>query len=229
MTQTLYNLMLESKINASENEVEELKNEVMKLKIENADLQSRVTASEDKTTVLEAKMNASENEVEELKRQSADMMTRMNASENEVEELKRQIADQPKVAFSLGLTDDGLLGPFNTDITLKFSKVFTNFGQVYSPITGVFTAPVRGAYYFSFTAMDVRNNIWSTVYLYHNDKRVLWNSDYNYGTGHNRLSNSLVLQLEKGDVVYLVLGAGQSVFDNTEDHTTFNGFLLFPL
>ncbi|XP_053180777.1 heavy metal-binding protein HIP-like [Scomber japonicus] len=214
---------------ASENEVKELKNEVMKLKIENAvlkarmktsedvmeklkmentDLQSRVTASEDKSKVLEA---------------------RMNASETEVEELKRQIADQPKVAFSLGLTDSGLIGPFDTDITLKFSKVFTNFGQVYSPITGHFTAPVRGAYYFSFNAADNRSNVWSAVNLYHNDKRVLWNDDYNYGTGDNRLSNSLVLQLEKGDVVYLVLPDGCSVYDNTYDHTNFNGFLLFPL
>ncbi|XP_053180776.1 uncharacterized protein LOC128364266 [Scomber japonicus] len=216
------NTVLESKMNASENVVKELQREntvlkarmktsedvMEKLKMENTDLQSRVTASEDKSKVLEA---------------------RMNASDNEMEELKRQIADQPKVAFSLGLTDSGLIGPFDTDITLKFSKVITNFGQVYSPITGVFTAPVRGAYYFSFTTMDNRSNAWSTVYLYHNDKMVLWNSDYIYGSGHNRLSNSLVLQLEKGDVVYLVLRAGQSVFDNTEDHTTFNGFLLFPL
>ncbi|XP_053180773.1 heavy metal-binding protein HIP-like [Scomber japonicus] len=216
------NAVLESKMNASENEVKELQREntVLKarmktsenvmeeLKMENTDLQSRVTASEDKRKVLEA---------------------RMNVSENEVEELKMDIADQPKVAFSLGLTDDGLLGPFNTDITLKFSKVITNFGRAYSPITGLFTAPVRGAYYFSLNTVDLQNNAWSVVSLYHNNKRVLWSSNYNNGTGSNRLSNSLVLQLEKGDVVYLVLRAGDTVYDNTYNHTTFNGFLLFPL
>ncbi|XP_053186852.1 heavy metal-binding protein HIP-like [Scomber japonicus] len=194
------NTELESKINASENVMEELKKE-------NTDLQSRVTASEDKTTVLEA---------------------RMDASENEVEELKRQNADRPKVAFSLGLTDDGDIGPFNTDITLKFSKVFTNFGQVYSPTTGVFTAPVRGAYYFSFTTMDSRNNAFRNVFLYHNDKRVLCSTN-NSANGYEGVSNSLVLQLEKGDVVYLVLPAGDSVFDDAADRTIFNGFLLFPL
>ncbi|XP_053176347.1 scavenger receptor cysteine-rich type 1 protein M130-like [Scomber japonicus] len=178
--------------------------------------------------VLETKMNASENAVEELKIQSAGMMTRLKICENEVEELKRQNADQPKVAFSLGLTDDRQIGPFNTDITLKFSKVITNFGRVYSPTTGVFTAPVRGAYYFSFNILDTRSNTWRDVYLYHNNKRVLTSHNYSVHSGES-VSNSLVLQLEKGDVVYLVLAAGHTVYDDGNDHTFFNGFLLFPL
>ncbi|XP_053186850.1 lamin-B1-like [Scomber japonicus] len=215
------NTVLEARMNASENEMVKLKienavletrmtaseNVMEELKKENTDLQSRVTASEDKTTVLE---------------------TRMTASENEVEELKRQIADQPKVAFSLGLTDDGLIGPFNTAITLKFSKVFTNFGQGYSPTTGLFTAPVRGAYYFSFNLLDGRSNAYRDVYLYHNDKIVLVSANHSANAWES-VSNSLVLQLEKGDVVYLVLPAGYSVFDDTGDYTSFNGFLLFPL
>ncbi|XP_053185535.1 complement C1q-like protein 2 [Scomber japonicus] len=194
------NAVLKARMKTSENVMEELKKE-------NTDLQSRVTASEDKSTVLE---------------------TRMTTSENEVEELKIQNADRPKVAFSLGLTDAGQIGPFNTDITLKFSKVITNFGQVYSPTTGLFTAPVRGAYYFSFNLMDNRSNAWRDVHLYHNDKRVLWSANYS-ANSYESVSNSLVLQLEKGDVAYLVLRAGDSVYDDVNDYTTFNGFLLFPL
>ncbi|CAK6959702.1 complement C1q-like protein 2 isoform X6 [Scomber scombrus] len=237
------NAVLEWKMNASDKEVEELKREntvlmarmktsenvMEELKKENTDLQSRVTAFEDKSTVLEVRMNASETEVEELKRQNAVLETRMNTSENEVEELKRQNADRPKVAFSFGLTDDGQVGPFSTDITLKFSKVFTNFGQAYSPTTGHFTAPVRGVYYFSFTTVDNRKSVQSVVTLYHNDKRVLWNQNSNDEHGWNRVSNSLVLQLEKGDEVYMVLHGGYTVYDNSGNHSTFNGILLFPL
>ncbi|XP_053195824.1 putative leucine-rich repeat-containing protein DDB_G0290503 isoform X2 [Scomber japonicus] len=222
------NKVLEARMNASENEVEELKRQ-------SADMMTRMNVSENEveelkrqSAVLEARMNASENEVEELKRQSADMMTRMNASENEVEELKRQIADQPKVAFSLGLTDDGQIGPFNTDITLKFSKVFTNFGQGYSQTTGVFTAPVKGAYYFSFTTLDNRGVVSTRVFLHQNDKKVLSIHNHN-ANGWENVSNSLVLQLEKGDMVYLVLPAGHTVFDDTRNFTSFNGFLLYPL
>ncbi|XP_062292115.1 golgin subfamily A member 3-like isoform X8 [Scomber scombrus] len=236
------NTVLEARMNASENEVVKLKIEsadmmarlkisehvMEELKRENTDLLHRVTSVEDKNKVLEARMNTSENEVEELKIESADMMARLKISENEVEELKRQNADQPKVAFSIGLTDSGLIGPFNTDITLKFSKVITNIGQAYSPSTGLFTAPVRGAYYFSFTTLDRRSSAYRNIYIYHNDKRMLLS--YNYSANANEsVSNSLVLQLEKGDVVYLVLPAGYSVYDDSGDITTFNGFLLFPL
>ena len=77
--------------------------------------------------------------------------------------------------------------------------------------------------------MDTRSNAYRHVILYHNDKRVLWSSDYNTEYGFNRISSSLVLQLEKGDLVYLVLHAGSSVYDDTNDYTFFNGFLLFPL
>ncbi|XP_062292107.1 uncharacterized protein LOC133996497 isoform X7 [Scomber scombrus] len=222
------NKVLEARMNASENEVEELKRQ-------NADMMARLKINEHgmeelkrENTVLEARMNASENEVVKLKIESADMMARLKISENEVEELKRQNADQPKVAFSIGLTDSGLIGPFNTDITLKFSKVITNIGQAYSPSTGLFTAPVRGAYYFSFTTLDRRSSAYRNIYIYHNDKRMLLS--YNYSANANEsVSNSLVLQLEKGDVVYLVLPAGYSVYDDSGDITTFNGFLLFPL
>ncbi|XP_053195841.1 heavy metal-binding protein HIP-like isoform X1 [Scomber japonicus] len=222
------NTAIQTRLTASEWKNAVLENVVKELQRENTDLLDRVTSLEDQNKVLEARMNASENEVEELKRQSADMMTRMNASENEVKELKRQIADQPKVAFSLGLTDNGRIGPFNTDITLKFSKVVTNFGQGYSPTTGLFTAPVRGAYYFSLTLLDNRSGVNTRVFLYHNDKKVLTSYIHNVD-GAESVSNSLVLRLEKGDVVYMVLPADHTAFDDSHAYTTFNGFLLFPL
>ncbi|XP_049912887.1 heavy metal-binding protein HIP-like isoform X9 [Epinephelus moara] len=195
------NMVLETRMSSSENEVAELKRE-------NADLLARVTANENKITVLE---------------------TRMSSSENEVAELKRENADRPKVAFSAGLTDAGPVGPFNTEITLKFSKVFTNIGQAYSPTTGIFTAPVRGVYYFRFTVWGGRPSAWMGAYLYHNEKRMTLSYDYNDEQAYVSASNALILQLEKGDVVYMTLYPGSGVFDDSFNRTIFSGFLLFAL
>ncbi|KAK1886642.1 Complement C1q-like protein 2 [Dissostichus eleginoides] len=213
------NDVLENRMSSSEKEGEELKRE---------------------NAALEARMSSRENEVEEVKRVNADLLARVTASENksrvfearmsssekEVQELQRQNADRPQVAFSAGLTDSGAVGPFTTDTTLKYIKVFTNIGQAYSPTTGIFTAPVRGVYYFRF-------NIWEThsaytgVELFHNYKRKIKIHGYNDGTGYITTSNAVVLQLEKGDVVYILLPANVSVYDDSYNRIIFSGFYSF--
>ena len=40
------------------------------------------------------------------------------------------------MAFYAALTNVGPVGPFNTHVVLKFSKVFTNVGKAYNPSTG---------------------------------------------------------------------------------------------
>ena len=46
------------------------------------------------------------------------------------------LKEKPKVAFYAALTDAGNVGPYSTDITLRYSKVFTNIGNAYNPSTG---------------------------------------------------------------------------------------------
>lgn len=46
------------------------------------------------------------------------------------------VLTEEKVAFSAMLKDGGQFGPFNTDITLKFTKVLGNTGKAYNPATG---------------------------------------------------------------------------------------------
>jgi len=252
------NTVLEVRLSASEQEMEELKQENMN---QIKDLLTRVTANENKNTVLEAKvtasetrltasetknavlearLSASEQEMKELKQVNMDLLTRVTANENkntvletrvsssehELNELKKHNADR-QVAFSAALTDAGRVGPFNTDIKLTFSKVFTNMGQAYSPTTGLFTAPVKGVYYFRSNMFDTRGTAVGAK-LYHNDKMMTWSNSFP-GSGHHTVSGGLVLQLEKGDVVYLVLPYGYSVVDTNNNFTTFSGFMLFAL
>ena len=46
------------------------------------------------------------------------------------------LTDQAKVAFSVGLTNDGYVGPFSSQTTLVYKKVFTNIGSAYDTTTG---------------------------------------------------------------------------------------------
>ncbi|TKS87860.1 Adiponectin 30 kDa adipocyte complement-related protein [Collichthys lucidus] len=121
------------------------------------------------------------------------------------------------------------MGPFNTDVTLKFSKVFTNIGQAYSPITGVFTAPFAGVYYFVFHGWDARLLKSIGLKLYQNDKRITGCFDSNDDSGLVSVSNSFVLKLDKGDVIYLVLSSTYGIYDDVYNRSTFSGFLLFAL
>ena len=58
---------------------------------------------------------------------------------------------------------------------------------------------------------------------------MIRNTDYSYNSNDAIATNALVLQLEKGDVIYIVLGSGKSIFDDILNHTTFSGFLLYAL
>ncbi|XP_029979797.1 complement C1q-like protein 2 [Sphaeramia orbicularis] len=176
----------------------------------------------------EVDLSYSKTKIENLERETTVLEARLTSSETEVEELKRENAECPKVAFSFALTDAGDIGPFNTDITLKFTKVFTNFGQAYNPNTGIFTAPVRGVCYFRFSAMNNGLSMWDGATLYLNGQRVSWDSEGSR-TQYVRVTNVLVLLLEKGDAVYLVLPIKHAVWGDTNNHTTFSGFLLFPV
>ena len=41
--------------------------------------------------------------------------------------------------------------------------------------------------------------------LYHKDKRIMYSLDGNDSIGYVTVSNALILQLEKGDVIYMTL------------------------
>ena len=185
---------------------------------------------------VETRLSASETEVEKLKMEHAAqeaeltaVKTRLAATETEVVNLEKEITEKPKVAFSAGLTDSGYIESGNTDLNLVFTKIITNVGQAYSNITGFFTAPVKGVYYFRFTVMDVLSSRSMTIRIVKNGEQVMRLYEYDTDGQHSYLSSGVTLQLEVGDVVNMQLPAGYRLFDNSDNHSTFSGFLLFPL
>ncbi|KAK7149209.1 hypothetical protein R3I94_008735 [Phoxinus phoxinus] len=121
----------------------------------------------------------------------------------------------------------GHIGPFTTGITLTYRNVFTNIGNAYKPITGVFTAPLKGAYMFRVSVYG-GGGTQASASIYKNGEHVVAAYDVQAQDQLNA-SNGVVLILEVGDVVYVRLGSGMRIHDNGSNHNTFSGFLLFPL
>uniref|UniRef100_A0A673LLG2 Cerebellin 5 n=1 Tax=Sinocyclocheilus rhinocerous TaxID=307959 RepID=A0A673LLG2_9TELE len=134
-----------------------------------------------------------------------------------------------KVAFSAGLLESGTghTGPINTPKTLVYKKVFSNIGGAYDPNTGVFTAPVKGAYYLRFYGHS-HGGPNMAVSLLKNGKTqcsvFAWKP-----TSNGNASNGVVLTLETGDQISTQLWQNTWVFDDPASYTSFGGFLIFPL
>ncbi|XP_054478554.1 uncharacterized protein LOC129110495 [Anoplopoma fimbria] len=204
-------------------------------------LASVVIGQGEELVTLVSRVITSEKEVQEQKKEVTGLREELDISKTEqqsirtkLDEMERTIAgfhpvvtDTPKLAFSAGLTISGKIGPFNTETPLIYRRVFTNIGGAYDASTGIFTAPVKGAYYFRFTAFNNSDREWMAVNLYHNSQRILHNSEFSHG--HTTIANALILQLEQGSVVSLHLAVNTGLYDDSSTLNTFSGFLLFPL
>ncbi|XP_024911748.1 uncharacterized protein LOC103381892 isoform X2 [Cynoglossus semilaevis] len=158
----------------------------------------------------------------------SDLSFRLNESEHRLQQLLNHSSGDLKVAFSAALTDSGSVGPFDQETTLIFSKVFSAVGGAYNPTEGVFTAPVRGIYFFSFTAADFLKG-YMGLYLYKNNQPIIFNLNLNDHGGYASTSSNMALQLEEGDRVHLTLPASYRLYDDSRNFSIFSGFLLFTL
>lgn len=123
---------------------------------------------------------------------------------------------------------------FNCDICDKHTK-FCSFLFLYlrppalfACVTGIFTAPVNGLYYFTFSTYGYNTHTVGAI-LKKNNVHQISTYDSPTSDGSDFSSNAAVLQLAAGDRVHLELWDNGRVYDNLNGHTTFSGFLLFTL
>uniref|UniRef100_A0A8C1WIR1 C1q domain-containing protein n=1 Tax=Cyprinus carpio TaxID=7962 RepID=A0A8C1WIR1_CYPCA len=137
---------------------------------------------------------------------------------------EEKLQNRPKVAFSASLGSNGYFGPVNTDVTLVYKNVFINVGDAYQQATGIFIAPVRGVYYFSFFYHSGTKH-GTGLALYRNGKHVALTKNNPSTDSPENGGNGLTLLLEKGVQVYMVLQNGRYIWDS-ENVTVFSGFLI---
>uniref|UniRef100_A0A8D0ATL2 C1q domain-containing protein n=1 Tax=Sander lucioperca TaxID=283035 RepID=A0A8D0ATL2_SANLU len=135
-----------------------------------------------------------------------------------------------QVAFSASLVagsksgHEYTTGPFPTNTLLIYKHVVTNIGNAYNSNTGLFTAPVRGAYHFEWWIIEDYGGRAASAVLVKNSENVFmaWEK-------RGSVSNGVTLLLEVGDVVFMRLLANTVARDNDNHHTTFSGHLLFTM
>ncbi|KAK9956060.1 hypothetical protein ABG768_013816 [Culter alburnus] len=169
---------------------------------------------------LQKVLDAMENKLKDLE-------TKLTNSKVQIEKLQKENQDKPKVSFSAGLGLKDFFGPVNADTTLIYKKIFTNVGDAYKQDTGIFTAPVRGVYYFSFF-YHCGDNHPTWLFLYRNGQNEAITGHHKTGSHIKNGGNGLSLLLEKGDQVYIVLQKDAWIFDK-DNITVFSGFLINAL
>lgn len=95
--------------------------------------------------------------------------------------------------------------------------------------TGIFTAPVKGVYFFNFVVFNPDEEP-TGVRLLKNGNSVVTASDNAPGQDtEDTTSNSVSLILERGDKIYLQLLENRRVYTDSWRRNTFSGHLLFTL
>ncbi|XP_072269920.1 complement C1q tumor necrosis factor-related protein 3 isoform X2 [Pyxicephalus adspersus] len=114
----------------------------------------------------------------------------------------------------------------NVNSGIIFSSVETNIGNFFDVMTGRFTAPITGVYFFTFSMLKHEEVEDVYVYLMHNGNTIV--SMYSYETRgkQDTSSNNAVLKLSKDDEVWLRMGTG-ALHGDHQRYCTFCGFLLF--
>ncbi|XP_060755422.1 collagen alpha-1(X) chain-like [Neoarius graeffei] len=143
-----------------------------------------------------------------------DMVQRQNSLVIELisklEELRSENGVR-KVTFSASLLASGK-GHTGTYVSVSspliYKKVFTNIENGYNSDTGIFTAPVKGVYYFRFYA-HCHVGTKMAVSPYKNGSLHCLVFSYEPVTNGNRI----LLTLEKGDQIYTELWDKTWVFD----------------
>ncbi|KAL1280744.1 hypothetical protein QQF64_015344 [Cirrhinus molitorella] len=153
-----------------------------------------------------------QSELAQLKSTVSSLTNRLQITEEQLKQFRR---NEYKVAFgaTLGSTDN--FGPFNTPVTLVYNNVYLNEGRAYNPNNGIFTAPVKGAYYFSFSGHNRSSKVLN-LGLFKNGEQMVILFNHPLGNRYESTANSISLTLEKGDHVYVRLPVFAAYVCNTK-------------
>ncbi|XP_062605008.1 complement C1q-like protein 3 [Saccostrea cucullata] len=177
-------------LNDVQRDVKKCDNEFLSIKQRNAELETKVQMLESSLEIQEK--NAAE-------KREKNIGERINALETSISAIRQGRT----YAFTALLS--GLNNNYGSGQTIVYDNVKVNTGGCYSGSNGIFTAPVAGIYFFSWSTMTSPN-----VPL---DTALVLNAASNYRVylkgvaspnSYSLFSQSTVVQLAPGDRVWIV-------------------------
>ncbi|XP_048011585.1 uncharacterized protein LOC125245141 isoform X2 [Megalobrama amblycephala] len=160
---------------------------------------------------METIMKSLETKIDQIKTENKALTTNLKKLEE-----KTDASERVKVAFSATLSALGnshkFIGPYQEATSLVYENALTNIGNAYDTNTGIFTAPVKGVYYFNFVVF----NPWGMstgVKLLKNGNFVVGATDNPPGQDtEDTASNAVCLLLEQGDQIHLQLWENRRIY-----------------
>ena len=118
---------------------------------------------------------------------------------------------------------------FNKDAILVFETVIVNEGEHYDPYDGVFVAPQKGVYLFSWTVSGV-NKEYIVTELVVEENTISSAGEQNGGGGHPSGSMTALCKMEKGDHAWIRttgLSSGHQLYSHdNQPQSAFLGLLI---
>ncbi|XP_028261640.1 multimerin-2-like isoform X4 [Parambassis ranga] len=223
---------LETRTEAAFNDTKELlrlhKSELSNLNTTAQNLQLRLEARLTATkTNLEAEVEKIKNTDKALEAKLTEQANKFLNVEDQLGKVKAAVNTWQKVAFSASITEGANIftGPSRSILssTLVFNNVFTNIGNAYNSQTGIFTAPVKGVYQFTFMTFGY-NSYTSGAILVKNGIYQVSTWEFKGPDYSDTASNTVILQLNQNDTVNMILWQGGKIHAGV-----FSGFLLFTV
>ncbi|XP_054639166.1 uncharacterized protein LOC129185760 [Dunckerocampus dactyliophorus] len=201
-------------------------------------LKTAETANENTIQILTAHVdhlktaeNTNNKTIPDLKARVDHLMTAETANHITIQDLTTRVdkldgmSDKRKVWFA------AVGGNTKTcDGKVMFGNVRTNMGNAYDANTGIFTAPYKGAYFFTLNYLSVGKRINLRVYKEKdgNRERLMDVYDDTNITGkYYMASSSRMVDLEDGEKVYINADSDDELTNYWSN--VFSGFLLHPM
>ena len=109
---------------------------------------------------------------------------------------------------------------------IKFEDVRVNRGKGYDPSTGVFTAPRKGLYHISCLIFGISGN---SLHYQLNKNDAAYTYGYTTKGIHTSSTISSLMEMKKGDRVFVKHNSSASEKIYGDHYTTFSGYLLQEL